>query len=87
MELIDKRCRCGNLMHNVSPRQQICEECKKKKMAQAKAMTKSLQAENAALLLLVILLSPEQEVPPPRVLPPADTLPDKPIPMEHEHGT
>lgn len=41
----------------------------------------------AALLLLVILLSPEQEVPPPRVLPPADTLPDKPIPMEHEHGT
>lgn len=41
----------------------------------------------AALLLLVILLSPEQEVPPPRVLPPADTLPDKPIHMEHEHGT
>lgn len=30
------------------PRQQICEECKKKKMAQAKAMTKSLQAEDAA---------------------------------------
>ncbi len=48
MELIDKRCRCGNLMHNVSPRQQTCEECKKKKMAQAKAMTKSLQAEDAA---------------------------------------
>ncbi|WP_303925286.1 hypothetical protein [Subdoligranulum variabile] len=48
MELIDKRCRCGNLMHNVSPRQQICEECKKKKIAQAKAMTKSLQAEDAA---------------------------------------
>lgn len=41
----------------------------------------------AALMLLVILLSPEQEVPPPRVLPPADALPDKPIPMEHEHGT
>lgn len=38
----------------------------------------------AALLLLAILLSPEQEAPPPRVLPPADTLPDKPIPMEHE---
>lgn len=41
----------------------------------------------AALLLLVILLSPEQKVPPPRVHPPADTLPDKPFPMEHEHGT
>lgn len=41
----------------------------------------------AALMLLTILLSPEQEVPPPRFLPPADTLPDKPIPMEHEHGT
>lgn len=38
------------------------------------------------LLLLVILLSPEQEVPPPRVHLPADTLPDKPFPMEHEHG-
>ena len=41
----------------------------------------------AGILLLDILLSPEQEVPPPMVLPPADTLPDKPIPMDHEHGT
>ena len=41
----------------------------------------------AGILLLAILLSPEQEVPPPMVLPPADTLPDKPIPMDHEHGT
>lgn len=48
MELIDKRCRCGKLMHNVSPKQQLCEECKKKKLEEAKAMTKSLQAEDAA---------------------------------------
>lgn len=41
----------------------------------------------AGIILLAILLSPEQEVPPPMVLPPADTLPDKPIPMDHEHGT
>lgn len=41
----------------------------------------------AALLLLAILLSPEPEAPPSRFPPPADTLPDKPIPMEHEHGT
>jgi len=39
----------------------------------------------AALLLLAILLSPKQEEPP-SVLPPADTLPDKPIPIEHEHS-
>lgn len=41
----------------------------------------------AALLLLAFLPRSEREVPPPRVHPPADTLPDKPIPMEHEHGT
>lgn len=129
MELIDKRCRCGNLMHNVSPRQQICEECKKRRTPPGGRAAHSRKASHsrasssvsgkpmpwasatasmwpagwirwfemntlwatgallAALMLLVILLSPEQEVPPPRVLPPADTLPDKPIPMEHEHGT
>lgn len=40
----------------------------------------------AGIILLAILLSPEQEVPPPMVLPPADTLPDKPIQMDHTHG-
>ena len=41
----------------------------------------------AGIILLAILLSPEQEVPPPMSLPPADTLPDKPLPMDHEPGT
>ena len=47
MELIDKRCRCGNLMRHVSPRQQFCQECKKKKLEEAKAKTKSLRSEDA----------------------------------------
>lgn len=40
----------------------------------------------AGLLLLAALPPPKQEPPPSRNSPPADTLPDKPIPMEHEHG-
>lgn len=42
MELIDKRCRCGNLMHNVSPRQLLCEECRKKILTEKQAAVKSL---------------------------------------------
>lgn len=35
---------------------------------------------------IVAVLPSEQGTPSPRVTLPADTLPDKPIPMEHEHG-
>ena len=40
----------------------------------------------SGIILLAALLPSEQDTPSPRVPPPADTLPDKPIPMEHEHG-
>lgn len=40
----------------------------------------------SSIILLAALLPSEQDTPSPRVTPPADTLPDKPIPMEHEHG-
>lgn len=48
MELIDKLCRCGNLMHNVSPRQQLCEECRKKLLTEKRSEVKSLRSEDAA---------------------------------------
>lgn len=40
----------------------------------------------SGIILLAFLLPSEQAPSSPRVPPPADTLPDKPIPMEHEHG-
>lgn len=40
----------------------------------------------SGIILLAALLPSEQDTPSPRVSPPADTLPDKPISMEHEHG-
>ena len=40
----------------------------------------------SSIILLAALLPSEQDTPSPRVTPPADTMPDKPIPMEHEHG-
>lgn len=48
MELIDKRCRCGKLMHHVSPRQQLCEECRKKLLTEKRSEVKSLRSEDAA---------------------------------------
>lgn len=48
MELINKRCCCGNLMHNVSPRQLLCEECRKKILTEKQAAVKSLRQEDAA---------------------------------------
>lgn len=48
MELIDKRCRCGNLMHNVSPRRLLCEECRKKILTEKRAAVKSLRQDDAA---------------------------------------
>ena len=40
----------------------------------------------SGIILLAALLPSEQTPPSPRVTPPADTIPDRPIPMEHEHG-
>lgn len=40
----------------------------------------------SGLLLLAILLTPKPKIPSSRLPPPADSLPEQPIPMEHEHA-
>ena len=40
----------------------------------------------SGLLLLAILMTPKPKTPSSRLPPPADSLPEKPIPMEHEHA-